>query len=184
MFFPNIRLTPFFTFCYTQVPNNEQISILIQLSDATSDNRLKVKCIGTLECIAQTPSAIEANNVCSSIHSCLGQDIQTNLIAQVIADYLFSVLPTSGQPSSFDAESVIQATSALIDIYSDETLAYDVNFRLGGYLAKLKASLDSIKTVVKTIDRRKEGGKELRRRGDEVRENLVDFIQYRKELRL
>jgi hypothetical protein len=45
-------------------------------------------------------------------------------------------------------------------------------------------SVDGVKQAVKAIDRRKEGGKELRRRGDEVRENLVDFIQYRKDLRL
>ncbi|KAF9567834.1 ARM repeat-containing protein [Agrocybe pediades] len=146
------------------IPDNEQIQILIQLANGTTDNRLKVKCVGALECIAQTPSAIEAN--------------------KVIAEFLLSVLPTQSNPTSFDTESVIQAASALIDIYSDETLPYDVNFRQGGYAEKLRASVDSIKAMVKAIDRRKEGGKELRRRGDEVRENLVDFIQYRKDLGL
>jgi hypothetical protein len=42
--------------------------------------------------------------------------------------------------------------------------------------------VESVKKVVRAIDRRKEGGKELRRRGDEVRENLIAFIQYRKDL--
>ena len=45
-------------------------------------------------------------------------------------------------------------------------------------------SVDGVKKAVKAIDRRKEGGRELRRRGDEVKENLVDFIQYRRDLRL
>lgn len=79
---------------------------------------------------------------------------------------------------------MIQAASALIDIYSDETLPYDVNFRKGNFIEKLVASLSDIKVAVKAIDRRKEGGKELRRRGEEVQENLVDFIQYRKDLKL
>jgi hypothetical protein len=78
---------------------------------------------------------------------------------------------------------MIQAASALIDIYSDESLPYDINFREGNYLEKLAACLQPIKNAVKNIDRRKEGGKELRRRGDEVWENLGDFIQYRRDLR-
>lgn len=81
-------------------------------------------------------------------------------------------------------EPLIQATSALIDIYSDESLPYDINFRHGKYLDRLVDSVDGVKKAVKAIDRRKEGGRELRRRGDEVKENLVDFIQYRRDLRL
>jgi hypothetical protein len=47
-----------------QIPNIEQINSLIQLCNSTSsDARLRVKCIGTLECLAQTPTAIEANRV-------------------------------------------------------------------------------------------------------------------------
>lgn len=61
-------------------------------------------------------------------------------------------------------------------------MPYDVNFQQGGYVDKLAASAESFKKAVRAIDRRKEGGKELRRRGDEVRENLVAFIQYRKDL--
>ena len=44
--------------------------------------------------------------------------------------------------------------------------------------------MDGVKKAVKAFDRRKEGGRELRKRGDEVKENLVDFIQYRRDLRL
>jgi hypothetical protein len=79
---------------------------------------------------------------------------------------------------------LIQAASALIDIYSDENMPYDINFRQGKFIDRLASNVDGLKKIVRTIDRRKEGGKELRRRGDEVRENLVAFIQYRRDLRL
>lgn len=58
-------------------------------------------------------------------------------------------------------------------------MPYDVNFRNGKYIERLTAHLDGFKKAVKAIDSRKEGGKDLRRRGNEVRENLVDFIEYR-----
>jgi hypothetical protein len=87
-------------------------------------------------------------------------------------------------PSPAGTEPLIQALSSLIDIYSDENRPYDINFRKGGLLERLVACVEGVKKAVKAIDRRNEGGKELRRRGDEVRENLVAFIQYRKELGL
>lgn len=61
-------------------------------------------------------------------------------------------------------------------------MPYDRNFRQGRYLDRLASNVENVKKVVRAIDRRKEGGKELRRRGDEVRENLIAFIQYRKDL--
>ena len=103
-------------------------------------------------------------------------------VLKTISEYLLSTLP--GETNSIPAgtEPMIQAVSALIDIYSDETLAYDVNFREGDYVKKLEESSGGVKKAVKAIDRKKEGGRELRRRGEEVYENLVAFIQYRKEL--
>jgi hypothetical protein len=92
------------------------------------------------------------------------------------------VLPTSQGPSPAGTEPLLQALSALIDIYSDENTPYDVNFRQGRFLDRLVGSVDGVKKVVKAIDRRKEGGVVLRRRGEEIRDNLVAFIQYRKEL--
>lgn len=46
-----------------QIPDGEQVNVLIQQCNAADDPRLQVKCIGTLECLAQTPSAVEANQV-------------------------------------------------------------------------------------------------------------------------
>lgn len=95
---------------------------------------------------------------------------------------MLSLLPCGDTPSPVGTEPLIQATSALIDIYSDEDLSYDVNFRQGGYLAKLISSVEGVRKAVKGIDKRKEGGMELRLRAEEVRDNLVAFIQYRKDL--
>jgi len=46
------------------VPNEEQIKLLIQFCDASSDPRFQVKCIGTLECLAQHPESMQMNAVC------------------------------------------------------------------------------------------------------------------------
>ncbi|KAF9270677.1 ARM repeat-containing protein [Marasmius fiardii PR-910] len=146
------------------VATEEQIQILKQICSSTSDERLQVKCIGTLECLAQHPESVVAN--------------------KIISDYLVSLLPTSTAASLIGTEPLIQAVSALIDIYSDETLAYDINFRQEGILQKLVSSVDGVRKVIRGIDKRREGSRDLRRRGDEVRENLVAFIQYRRSLRL
>ncbi|KAG6845377.1 hypothetical protein H0H87_010486 [Tephrocybe sp. NHM501043] len=145
-------------------PDAQQVQLLIQLSGATTDERIRVKCIGTLECLAQHPQSIEGN--------------------KIISQYLLSLLPTDGTPSTIGTEPLIQAASALIDIYSDEELPYDVNFRQGGYLARLISSVESVKKTVKGINRRKEGGRDLKLRAEEVRDNLVAFIEYRRKLRL
>ena len=72
--------------------------------------------------------------------------------------------------------------SALIDIYSDEALPYDVNFRQGRFLDALVQAVEGVRRAVRGIDRKKE--RELRLRGEEVRDNLVGFIQYRRGLKL
>lgn len=46
------------------LPCQEQIKTLVQLCDTSSDPRIQVKCIGTLECLAQYPESIETNAVC------------------------------------------------------------------------------------------------------------------------
>jgi hypothetical protein len=100
----------------------------------------------------------------------------------MIANYLLSILPTSTGISPVGTEAMLQAASALIDIYSDENMPYDLNFRQGNYIDKLVDSFDGVNRAVKGIIRRKEGGRELRRRGEEVRENLEGFIEYRRAL--
>jgi hypothetical protein len=101
----------------------------------------------------------------------------------VISEYLLAIL-LAERSSETDVEVILQATSALIDIYSDEDQPYDTNFRQSQYLQKLSSAVDLVKKTVKSIDRRKPGGRALRLRGEEVYENLVAFIRYRNNLKL
>jgi len=87
-------------------------------------------------------------------------------------------------PNQASIESTLQAASALIDIYSDETVSYDINFRENNILGKLIDAVEPIRKLVRGINKRKSGGIELKRRGEEVRDNLVEFIKYRRGLRL
>ena len=113
-----------------------------------------------------------------------GFSLFDNWVVQTISNYLLSILDSASSRSPVGTEPSIQAASALIDIYSDENMPYDVNFRQGRYIDRLASNVEGFKKAVRAIDRRKEGGKELRHRGDEVRENLVAFIQYRHGLGL
>ncbi|TDL26339.1 ARM repeat-containing protein [Rickenella mellea] len=144
------------------VPDGEQVQVLMQFCDASDDDQVKVKCIGTLECLAQNPTFIDAN--------------------KVISTYLIAMLPSPGNAATLTSEPILQVVSAIIDIYSDEIMPYDVNFRQLGFLDTLSNSIDGVKKTVKGIDRRQKGSKELRRRGEELLENLVAFVTYRRNL--
>ena len=50
-----------------QVPNEEEVKVLMDLGDIAYDNKIKVQCIGTLGCLAQYPDAIDANKVMRSL---------------------------------------------------------------------------------------------------------------------
>lgn len=103
------------------------------------------------------------------------------LLDQIVSQYFLSLLPPNASPPT-PTEPLLQGVSALIDIYSDEALPYDINFRQGRYLDALVQSVEGVRKAVRGIDRKKE--RELRVRGEEVRDNLVAFIQYRRALRL
>lgn len=104
--------------------------------------------------------------------------------SKIISDYLISLLPSGTNPSPIETEPLIQVVSALIDIYSDENTPYDINFRKGQYLNRLVLSAEGVRKAIRALNRRSEEGRELRLRGDEVRENLVGFIKYRRRLGL
>ena len=90
----------------------------------------------------------------------------------------------SEDANSAMAEPLLQAASALIDIYSDENMPYDVNFRNGNFLNTLSSRIPGVRKAVKSIDARKDGGRALKGRGEEVLENLVAFVEYRQNLNL
>lgn len=127
---------------------------------ASTDARLQVKCIGVLECLAQhrAPASIGAN--------------------KAVAEFLLALLPPEGAA----VEPAVQAASALVDIFADEDAPYDVNFREGRWRERLGAAVVPLKKMVRGVDRRAEGGRELRARGDEVVENLAAFVKYRRNL--
>ena len=164
------------------VPREDQVQLLMHLCDTAASISVRVKCIGTLECLAQHPDSIEANRV-SVVLSFFEADLgpHPSNILQAIANYLISLLPPSRDPPT-PTEPLIQAVSALIDIYSDERLPYDTNFLEGQYLDALATAVEGVRKAVRGIDRKKE--LELRRRGEEVRENLIAFVEYRRALKL
>ena len=164
------------------VPEEAQVQLLIGLADVyTRDDQMKVKLVGTLECLAQHPQSIGANRVRStSLRFVCPRLI---FLVQSIASYLVSLLPTS-TPDQASVESTLQAASALVDIYSDETMSYDINFRENNILSKLVDAVEPIRKLVRGVNKKKPGGNELKRRGEEVRDNLVEFIKYRRSLPL
>ncbi|KZT30974.1 ARM repeat-containing protein [Neolentinus lepideus HHB14362 ss-1] len=144
------------------IPQDGEVKLLMQMCDVTTSDTVRIRCVGALECLAQHPQSIELN--------------------RTISRYLLSMLPSENSPAPVGVEPMIQATSAIIDIYSDENMPYDVNFRRGGYVDRLAQSVEGFRRTVRGIDKRKEGGRELRMRGDEVRENLQAFVEYRRDL--
>jgi len=146
--------------CKTRlVAQDSQIRSLIEFYGKISDDDVRVKCIGTLESLAQTPYAIEQN--------------------QLISEFLFSLLDNISLGHS---QTCIHSVSAIIDIYSDEEAPYDKNFRFTDRLTRLKEIQMPLRKLVRSIDRRKSGGRALRHHGEEVLVNLSGFIQYREKL--
>jgi hypothetical protein len=137
------------------------VQALIASCDARTDDVVRVKCIGALSALAQhaDPASLEAN--------------------RIIVSYLLSLLSLE---HAISTETMLQVVESLIDIFADERAPVEANFRAGNVLAALEGTVEGVRRVVKTIDRKKKGGRELRRRGEEVRDNLVAFIRYRKSL--
>ena len=79
---------------------------------------------------------------------------------------------------------MLRAVESLIDIFADERAPAEANFRAGNVLAALAGAVEDVRRAVRGIDRKKEGGRELRRYGEEVRDNLVAFVRYRRALRV
>ncbi|EJC98665.1 uncharacterized protein FOMMEDRAFT_128966 [Fomitiporia mediterranea MF3/22] len=159
-------------------PKEEQITLLIQLCSASQDAQIKVKCIGALESLA----------IYQTLNSANAKFIEAN---RVISNYLLSLLspPTSTSTPSqtqnqVSPEPIFQAASSIIDIYSDEISPYDVNFRQHNCLQSLANAIPNVRRAVRSVDKKKEGGRELRARGEEVLENLRAFVKYRRELKL
>ncbi|CAE6367824.1 unnamed protein product [Rhizoctonia solani] len=142
-------------------PQKEQVELLIQVADSIqADEQVQVKCVGILGSLAQNTREIEMN--------------------KAIAQYLLSYI----HPTPRSAEPTLHALSLLIDIYADEANTYDVNFRSLKGTEVLASSITPLRKLVRSIDRRKEGGTELRRWAEEVEGNVRGFVTYRRKLKI
>jgi hypothetical protein len=99
---------------------------------------------------------------------------------QAIGAFLVAILNASAA-GAIDTADLIAVLNAIIDIYADETRIYDAVFVQNDFLQSLTACVGTVRAKVKSVDKRKE--RDLRVRGDEVCENLVAFIKYRRSLR-
>ncbi|BGP46950.1 hypothetical protein JCM10450v2_002802 [Rhodotorula kratochvilovae] len=107
-----------------------------------------------------------------------------------IGTFLLSLLPTSraavvagAVPSTVAAtpDILLQAIDSFIDLYADEEREYDAPvFRQTGMLQTLEAAVAGVRAAIKKVDRNK--FPELRARADGALENLVAFVQYRKDV--
>ncbi|GJN87628.1 hypothetical protein Rhopal_000583-T1 [Rhodotorula paludigena] len=118
------------------------------------------------------------------------KDVPADENAQ-IGRFLLSLLPTSraavlstdGSSSSVAStpDILLQTIDSFIDLYADEEREYDAPvFRQGGMLPVLEASVAGVRATIKKVDRNK--FPELRSRADGALENLVAFVQYRKDV--
>lgn len=133
------------------------MQILLDSINFIKDEITKTRVVEILSSIAMRESISNAEN----------QSIAQNLIQRL----------TTTSPS---AEMLISLLNAIIDIYFDETRSYDSVFVENGYLQVLSGIVGKVRAEVKKIDKRRE--RDLRVRGDEVYENLVAFIKYRRSL--
>lgn len=127
--------------------------------NVVKDEITKTRVVETLSTIAMRESISNAEN----------QSISQHLVQRLTS--------TSPSPS---AEMLVSLLNAVIDIYSDETRSYDSVFVENCYLQVLSGIVGKVRAEVKKIDKRRE--RNLRTRGDEVYENLVAFIKYRRSL--
>ncbi|KAG8736333.1 hypothetical protein FRC10_009456 [Ceratobasidium sp. 414] len=143
------------------VPVREHVETLVQIADSPgAEVQAQVKCVGILGSLAQNVDEVEMN--------------------KAIAQYLLSYI----HPTPRAAEPTLHALSLLIDIYADEANPYDINFRNAHGTDVLASSIATLRKLVRGIDRRKEGGVELRRWADEVESNVRGFITYRRKLKI
>ncbi|KAI9266494.1 armadillo-type protein [Phascolomyces articulosus] len=124
---------------------------------ATSSESMRVKIVGCLGPIALRQGAIEAN--------------------KEIGNFFMEVLKNVTARQTTPAVAV-EALNCIFDVYSDCAFDYDLPvFIQGNFLLQLKVLVPTIRTMTKSIDRRKNF--DLRSRSDEALMNLVAFNKYK-----
>ncbi|WVQ77382.1 hypothetical protein IAR50_007067 [Cryptococcus sp. DSM 104548] len=135
----------------------DQVQALMDIIPLLRDEPSKSRAIEILSSLASRPSTSPSENT-------------------FISSHLISLLTSASTP-----ELLISLLNAVIDIYSDETRSYDAVFEQQGYAQTLAGLVGKVRAEVKKIDKRKDA--ELRVRGEEVYENLVAFIKWRRSLK-
>ncbi|KAF0441919.1 ARM repeat-containing protein [Gigaspora margarita] len=143
---------------------SDQIRCLFGCYESDVYDTMRVKIIGTLGMIARRQNAIDDN--------------------KLIGSFLFNIpsLLKNDKNDSTSPECVIEVLNAIYDIYADKDFDYDEPvFVQGGYLPLLENIVDAIRKMAKSIDKRT--SRDLRLRADEAYENLVAFINYKRDER-
>ncbi|RUS17101.1 hypothetical protein BC937DRAFT_90414 [Endogone sp. FLAS-F59071] len=129
---------------------------------STISDTMRVKSIGALGVIARKQGAVDTN--------------------KVIGQFLLGVLQELPPKGITSPDSAVEALNAMYDIYADADFDYDEPvFIEGDFLPALKAIVPAVKSMTKSIDKRKY--KDLRIRADEALFNLTAFIKYKESER-
>ncbi|ODN77089.1 hypothetical protein L202_05626 [Cryptococcus amylolentus CBS 6039] len=135
----------------------DQVQDLMDIIPLLRDESSKSRAIEILSSLASRSSTSPSENT-------------------LISSHLISLLPSASSP-----ELLISLLNAIIDIYSDETRSYDAVFEQQAFAQVLAGMVGKVRAEVKKVDKRKDA--ELRVRGEEVYENLVAFIKWRRSLK-
>lgn len=138
---------------------------------------------------ALSPSAAEEELLTQVVGSSMGPDAQARAIEALAALAARPGVPVAenahiGQwiaglvlPNLPPTPVLIAALNALIDIYCDETRDYDQNWT---YTEPLAKNVARIRGALRAVDKRKQP--QLRMQADEIYDNLVAFIRWRRSL--
>lgn len=118
---------------------------------------LGVKCIGVLGQLARDPCPVGVN--------------------REIGIFLITIISSAAEVPPAD---VVEALNQFYDIYGDENLACDNEvFWKDKFLEHLEGAVPKVKSMIKSIDKRKQA--ELRLRAEEAVTNLPRFIAYKRK---
>ncbi|KAG0152349.1 hypothetical protein CROQUDRAFT_85422 [Cronartium quercuum f. sp. fusiforme G11] len=131
----------------------------------TVEAEVRARAIGALACLGARPKVSITEN---------------QMIGSAFMELISKA--TAAETVGLSRLVAIHALDAIFDVYADEQREYDaLVFRQGQFLDQLSAVIPTIKSIVKTIDKRKEP--ELRKLAENVQTNLVAFVDYRRSLK-
>lgn len=99
----------------TLLPKEDQVQLLMQFNDAAASNSVRVKCIGTLECLAQHPDSINTNRV--SIHCSMNELADADpCYSNILSDYSkLSFVPSSSVEKPSDTHGTSCSSSLRVN---------------------------------------------------------------------